>query len=104
MTSRTWQKLCQIDDIPVLGSRVVSSAEGEIAVFRTESNAIFALQDRCPHKGGPLSQGIVHGQKVTCPLHGWNLELDTGHACSPDEGCAVRYNARVDDGEVWMEY
>lgn len=101
---RNWQKLCRLDDIPRLGSRVASGAEGEIAIFRTEHDSVFALQDKCPHKGGPLSQGIVHGERVTCPLHGWNLELDTGHACTPDEGCAVRYNARVDDGDVWLEF
>lgn len=102
-SERSWKKLCALTDIPPLGSRVVNSAEGDIAVFRTDADKVFALQDSCPHKGGPLSQGIVHGERVTCPLHGWNLELDTGHACSPDEGCAVRYDTRVEQGIVWLE-
>ena len=66
-----WKMICNIEDIPKLGSRVVKSAEGEIAVFRTSSDEVFALRDKCPHKGGPLSQGIVHGTQVTCPLHSW---------------------------------
>jgi len=74
-----------------------------IAVFRTADDAVFALQDACPHKGGPLSQGIVHGNKVTCPLHGWNLDLASGEACTPDVGCAKRYETRVENGVVWLE-
>ena len=72
-------------------------------VFRTSGNEVFALRDHCPHKGGPLSQGLVHGNQVTCPLHGWKLRLDSGEAVAPDEGCARRYPIRVDSGTVFLQ-
>jgi nitrite reductase (NADH) small subunit len=80
----------------------VKTANGDVAVFRNSVDEVFALRDSCPHKGGPLSQGIVSGRKVTCPLHGWNLHLDTGEAAAPDRGCTPRYRARVDKGEVYL--
>ncbi|PLX71075.1 MAG: nitrite reductase (NAD(P)H) small subunit [Azoarcus sp.] len=98
-----WQKLCPLEEIPALGARVVAHADGDIAVFRAEGDSVFAIADACPHKGGPLSQGIVHGQKVTCPLHNWNIELDSGHVCAPDEGCVRNYPVRIEAGEVWLE-
>lgn len=98
-----WQKLCPLEEIPALGARVVAHVDGDIAVFRATGDAVFALVDACPHRGGPLSQGIVHGHKVTCPLHGWNIELDSGHACAPDEGCARSYPVRIEEGDVWLE-
>jgi nitrite reductase (NADH) small subunit len=98
-----WIRVCRLEDIPQLGSRVVNSAEGRIAVFRNAEDEVFALADRCPHKGGPLSQGIVHGRKVTCPLHNWNIRLEDGCAVEPDEGCTQRYAARVEAGEVFLQ-
>jgi len=97
-----WHKLCRLEEIPRRGSRVVPHEAGSIAVFRAADDHVFALRDICPHKGGPLSQGIVHGHRVTCPLHGWNVELANGEACAPDHGCARRYDARVEDGEVFL--
>jgi len=97
-----WTKVCVIDDIPRLGARVVKSARGDIAVFRTAENEIFALRDQCPHKGGPLSQGIVFGRKVACPLHNWNIQLDDGHAVAPDEGCTPSFRVKVEDGAVYL--
>ena len=76
-----------VDDIPRRGARCVATPHGEIAVFRTADDRVFALEDRCPHKGGPLSQGIVHGAAVTCPLHNWVISLETGEALGADEGC-----------------
>lgn len=102
-----WQKLCPLDEIPVLGARVIAHPDGNIAVFRAEGDSVFALVDVCPHKGGPLSQGIVHGSgaqaRVTCPLHGWNIELDSGLACAPDAGCTGRFPVRIDRGDVWLD-
>ncbi|MBR0568651.1 nitrite reductase small subunit NirD [Azoarcus sp. L1K30] len=98
-----WQKLCPLEEIPALGARVVEHADGDIAVFRAAGDSVFAVADACPHKGGPLSQGIVHGHKVTCPLHGWNIELASGHACAPDEGCVRNYPVRIEAGTVWLE-
>jgi len=98
-----WKHICPLDDIPRLGARVVQRpAGGDIAVFRNADDEVFALHDKCPHKGGPLSQGIVHGKRVTCPLHGWNIELSSGEACAPDEGSTVTYPARVENGVVLL--
>ena len=83
-----WADVGTLADIPRLGARVVTSAIGDIALFRTAGDELFALEDRCPHKGGPLSQGIVHGTGVSCPLHNWLIDLQTGEAAAPDHGCA----------------
>ena len=99
-----WKLICKLDDIPQLGSRVVQRATGgDIAVFRTAGDEVFAMHDKCPHKGGPLSQGIVHGRKVTCPLHGWNIELDSGCAVAPDQGCAREFPIKVEGSRVWLD-
>ena len=98
-----WIDVLNVNDIPRLGARVVRRGSLDIAVFRNAADEIFALEDRCPHKGGPLSQGIVHGKKVTCPLHGWNIELDSGCAVAPDEGCAREFPIRIEAGRVWLD-
>ena len=91
-----------LTDIPSKGSRVVRRPGGDIAVFRTGDDRVFALFDRCPHKGGPLSQGIVHGGSVTCPLHSWVISLESGRAQGPDEGCVPSLPVEVRDGQVWL--
>lgn len=99
----TFTPVCALADIPRLGARVIERATeqgGNIAVFRTAEDRVFALADQCPHKGGPLSQGIVHGDRVACPLHNWNIRLETGAAVEPDVGCTARYPARVQNGRV----
>lgn len=104
MTDRNdWLRVCARDDIPVLGARVVRREGGDdVALFRTQDDHVFAVIDRCPHRGGPLSQGIVHGRSVTCPLHGWNIGLDDGHAVAPDVGCAQVFQVRELDGDVYL--
>ena len=98
-----WIDVGDVDQVPRLGSKVVMTADGgAIAVFRTGDGGIFALNDRCPHKGGPLSQGIVHGRRVTCPLHGWVIELTSGEAVAPDSGCAHTVPARVENGRILL--
>ena len=98
-----WHQVCVLDALPQLGARVVKSRHGNIAVFRNAENEVFALLDKCPHRGGPLSQGIVFGRKVACPLHGWNIKLDDGNAVAPDVGCARAFNVKVENGHVWLE-
>ena len=98
-----WNKVCTLDAIPSLGARVIKSALGDIAVFRNGDDNVFALHDKCPHKGGPLSQGIVAGKTVTCPLHGWKIGLDSGSAEAPDEGHTPCLQVKVDEaGVVWL--
>lgn len=102
--SAQWKEVCAVSDIPVLGARVVKRAVGlPVAIFRNSEDKIFALLDKCPHKGGPLSQGIVFGEKVACPLHNWNIELPTGCAVSPDEGCTQKFSVKVEAGQVFLD-
>ncbi|MEP6965242.1 MAG: nitrite reductase small subunit NirD [Polaromonas sp.] len=99
-----WKMICRVDDIPVLGARRVSRTKGmDVAVFRNASNEVFALLDRCPHKGGPLSQGMVMGNRVACPLHNWTIGLCDGQAAAPDEGCTPSFACKVDAGQVFLD-
>lgn len=98
-----WKLICPLEDIPRLGSRVVRPERGgDIAVFRTADDRVFALHDKCPHKGGPLSQGLVHGLRVTCPLHSWNIGLADGQVVAPDEGHCQRFEIKLEDGLVYL--
>jgi len=99
----SWHHVCSLTDIPVLGARVVKSSHGDIAVFRNAEDQVFALRDKCPHKGGPLSQGIVFGRRVACPLHGWNIELEDGCAVEPDEGCAASFPVCIEEGQIYLQ-
>jgi nitrite reductase (NADH) small subunit len=99
-----WVAVCKISDIRPLGARRVARAKGlPVAVFRTGDDKVFALLDRCPHKGGPLSQGIVHSESVACPLHNWNIGLADGCAKAPDEGCTPKFSCRVEGGQVFLD-
>jgi nitrite reductase (NADH) small subunit len=100
----TWKTICRVEDIPVLGARRVARDRGlDVAIFRNEADEVFALLDRCPHKGGPLSQGIVFGQQVACPLHNWTIGLCDGMAHAPDEGCTPRFAVKVEAGVVHLD-
>ena len=102
--SMIWQAVCRVDDIAPLGARLVAREQGlAVAVFRSAGDQVFALLDRCPHKGGPLSQGIVFGEHVACPLHNWAIALVDGHARAPDVGCTARFAVRVEDGMVSLD-
>lgn len=104
MKANDWQVICRVEDIPVLGSRRVARQRGvDVAVFRNAEDQVFALLDRCPHQGGPLSQGIVFGTSVACPLHNWTIGLDDGCAHAPDEGCTQRFSCKVEAGQVLLD-
>ena len=98
-----WLKVAPLADIPVLGSRVVETDALRIAVFRGNNDAVYAIKDACPHKQGPLSQGIMHGHSVTCPLHNWKIDLINGEAMGPDEGCTNVFETKVDDAIVYIK-
>ena len=98
-----WIDIGALTDIPPQGARVVKTAEGCVAVFRTAEDQVFAIDDACPHKGGPLSEGIVHGNAVTCPLHAWVFSLETGMAQGADEGAVNSYPARVEAGRILLD-
>ncbi|MCB1734642.1 MAG: nitrite reductase small subunit NirD [Gammaproteobacteria bacterium] len=99
-----WTDIAALADIPRLGARVIKTDTMNIAVFRTSDDAVFAIKDECPHKKGPLSQGIVHGHSVTCPLHNWKLDLASGEALGPDEGCTNTFPAKVEGGRVLIDF
>ena len=99
-----WTVICRVEDIPVLGARRVARAQGlPVAVFRNSEDEVFALLDRCPHKAGPLSQGIVSGRLVACPLHNWNIGLDDGCAKGTDSGCTPSFACKVEAGAVYLD-
>ena len=103
MNANDWVLVCQVQDIPVLGSRRVARARGlDVAVFRNDAGQVYALLDRCPHKGGPLSQGIVFGSRVACPLHNWTFGLDDGRALAPDDGSTPTFSVKVEGGAVFL--
>lgn len=99
----TWVTIGRLEDIPVRGARCVDTPEGRIAVFRTADNQVFAMEDSCPHKRGPLSQGIVHGTSVTCPLHNWVISLESGSAQGADVGQVRTMAVRNDNGTLLLD-
>jgi nitrite reductase (NADH) small subunit len=104
MNMNEWTVICRVEDIPVLGSRRVARPRGmDVAVFRNDQDQVFALLDRCPHRGGPLSQGIVFGTSVACPLHNWTIGLQDGCAHAPDAGCTPRFSVKVEGGLVHLD-
>ncbi len=100
---KEWIDVGSVEDVPLRGSRVVAAPSGDIAVFRTAAGRVFALWDKCPHKGGPLSQGIVHDDAVTCPLHNWVVGLETGEVKGPDQGCARKVAIKLEEGRIQIE-
>ncbi len=101
-TMSNWLEVVALEEIPRLGSRVIKTDTMDVAVFRTSDDQVFALRDACPHRGGPLSQGIVHGTSVTCPLHNWKIDLASGEALGPDEGCTNVFATKVENGKVFL--
>jgi nitrite reductase (NADH) small subunit len=99
----SWIDIGHIDDIPLRGARIVKTPVGCVAIFRTDEAEIFAASDTCPHKGGPLSDGIVHGKSVTCPLHNWVFSLETGEAQGADEGQIATYPVRLEDQRIMID-
>jgi nitrite reductase (NADH) small subunit len=101
--SPNWFDIGPLEHVPRRGARTVKTPRREIAVFRTASDEIFALENRCPHRGGPLSEGIIHGRKVACPLHNWIIDLESGAAMGGDEGCARRFPVKIEKGRIYLE-
>ncbi|MCT8997159.1 nitrite reductase small subunit NirD [Chelativorans intermedius] len=98
-----WVEIGRLDDIPRRGARCVETPLGRVAVFRTASDEVYAIEDRCPHRGGPLSQGIVHGAEVTCPLHNWVFSLETGLAQGADEGVVRTFALKREGERIFMD-
>src|SRR3954466_13759257 len=103
-TGANWKNIGPLENVPLRGARrlCLKSAGKPVAVFRTGEDRVFALIDECPHKKGPLSEGIVSGDTVTCPLHNWVIALDSGWAAAPDEGPTTSLPVKLVDGEVYV--
>ena len=99
----SWVDIGAIEDVPLRGARLIKTRMGCVAIFRTDIDKVFATSNACPHKGGPLSEGIVHGERVTCPLHNWVFDLNTGQAQGADEGSIETYPVRVEDGRILFD-
>lgn len=99
----SWIDVGHIEDIPLRGARLVKTPVGCVALFRTSEAEVFAASDTCPHKGGPLSEGIVHGRAVTCPLHNWVFSLETGQAQGADVGQIPTYDVKLEDGRILLD-
>ena len=98
-----WFDVGPLNSIPKRGARTVKTPRRDIAVFRTANDEVFALENRCPHKGGPLSEGIVHGRKVACPLHNWIINLEDGAATGADKGCARAFPVKLENGRIYLD-
>jgi len=98
-----WYPVCQVEEIPMFGGRTVQAGEMEIAIFRLSDGRIRAVENRCPHKQGPLAEGIVSGDTVICPLHARKINLVTGEMLPPDSGCVKTYAIKVDGDEVLLQ-
>jgi nitrite reductase (NADH) small subunit len=100
--TKNWVAVGMISDIPRRGARCVKNGDMTIAIFRTSDDRVFALEDKCPHKNGPLSQGIVHDGCVTCPLHNWVISLENGEAQGADEGHTRSFPVKSDGDTVLL--
>lgn len=100
--NNNWIEVGQLDDIPRSGARPLNTANGVIAVYRTCDDRVYATSNKCPHRGGPLAQGMVYGQRVQCAMHGFNIDLVTGQAVAPDDGCVDTYPVKVENGRIWV--
>ena len=98
-----WLDIGPVDQLPALGARTLPVRGGrEIAIFHTANGQVYALANQCPHKAGPLSQGIVHGDSVTCPLHNWRISLRSGAVLGDDKGCVPTIPVKVDAGRIYL--
>lgn len=98
----SWIDIGALEAVPLRGARMIKTRMGCVAVFRTDAEEVFATSNTCPHKGGPLAEGIVHGQSVTCPLHNWVFDLNTGQAKAED-GRIATYPVRVHGGRILID-
>ncbi len=100
--ANNWVEVCKLDEIPPSQARTVRADNTVIAVFRLTDDRVKAVENRCPHKQGPLAEGIISGDDILCPLHNWRIHLDDGQAAAPDEGCVKTYPVKVENGQVFL--
>jgi len=101
--SGTWHFICKVDEIPRSGGRTVHAGDISVALFRLTDDTVKAIENRCPHKNGPLADGVLSGGDVLCPLHNWRVNLDSGEVAAPESGCVKRFAVKVEDGQIFLE-
>lgn len=101
LNERYWIWITEVGNIPPREGRAVTVAGRELAIFNL-GDRFVAVDNRCPHKGGPLADGIVSGDTVVCPLHGWRIGLGAGAVERPEgeSACVERYPTLVDNGVI----
>jgi len=99
---QNWIEVCKLDEIPPSQARTVNADNTMIAVFRLTDDRVKAVENRCPHKQGPLAEGIISGDNILCPLHNWRISLESGEVAAPDHGCVKTYPAKVENGQVFL--
>lgn len=97
-------KIGHISEIESMRSRVITIEDTEIALFKLSTGEIKAIENKCPHKGGKLSEGILCDHHVFCPLHDWKINLNDGLVQKPDEGCVVSFRVEADSesGDLYL--
>ncbi|PJA32227.1 MAG: nitrite reductase (NAD(P)H) small subunit [Zetaproteobacteria bacterium CG_4_9_14_3_um_filter_53_7] len=101
--SGNWYSICKVHEIPRSGGRTIKAGERSVALFRLSNDSIRAIENRCPHKGGPLADGVISGGDILCPLHNWRVDLETGDVAAPESGCVTVFPVRVeDDGQILL--
>jgi len=98
-----WIEVCSLNDIPPAQARTVNAGDVMIALFRLSDDRVKAVENRCPHKNGPLAEGIISGDDILCPLHNWRISLDSGEVAAPDHGCVKTYSVKVEDSQVFLK-
>jgi nitrite reductase (NADH) small subunit len=98
-----WIRITKTENIPLREGRSVRIGDHEIAIFNL-GNRFAAIDNDCPHRGGPMCDGIVSGSTVVCPLHGWKISLDSGAVLRPEVCVRVEtYPVRVIDGTIAVQ-
>lgn len=95
-------EISSVEQLPEKLGKCVKVRDMELALFRSSSGQIYALENRCPHKGGDLSQGIVSGEFVFCPLHDWKICMKDGKVQEPDHGCVKTYKVEMNDDKLFI--
>ena len=98
-----WVYVASTGDILPGSARIFRKQDGkEISIFHLTDGRVLALRNRCPHKGGPLSEGIVSNHYVFCPLHDWKINLEDGQVQAPDTGCVKTFPVKVEGGKIFV--
>ncbi|MFW7381538.1 MAG: nitrite reductase small subunit NirD [Oligoflexus sp.] len=99
---KNWYLIGTIHDIPRQGAQLLQFGDRQLGIFRTYQDEFYAINAQCPHAGGPLTEGLIHGHYVSCPLHDWTINLKTGICQAPDEGQVSCYPLLIDGEDIWI--